>query len=147
VRTSTSIRAETLVLYDEDCGFCRWSADRLRAWDRDGSIAFRSIQAAERTGMLDALDPASRYASWHVVEPDGRIWSGGAAVPALMKRLPGGRPVAAVADAFPGSTERLYRFVARHRDRLGAALGQRACAVSPGRTHGRDPRPDDGGSR
>ena len=33
--------APLLVLYDEDCGFCRWSADRLRAWARrsDGGTA------------------------------------------------------------------------------------------------------------
>jgi predicted DCC family thiol-disulfide oxidoreductase YuxK len=144
VSTTIPIRGETLVLYDEDCGFCRWSADRLRAWDRAGTVSFRSIQAADRAGMLDALDPISRYASWHVVVPDGRIWSGGAAVPALTRRLPGGRPVAALAEAFPGTTERLYRFVARHRDRFGAALGQRACAVDPSRPSTHDPGPDGG---
>lgn len=124
--------ARTLVLYDEDCGFCRWSADRLRAWDRAGGLAFRSIQAAEPDGILDALDAHARYASWHVVTPDGRLWSGGDAVPPLMRRLPGGGPIAAMASVAPGTTDRLYRFVARHREQLGTALGQRACAVDPG---------------
>ena len=137
---ASSVRAEPLVLYDEDCGFCRWSADRLRAWDRAGSVAFRSIRAAERAGMLDHVDPVDRYASWHVITPDGRIWSGGAAVPPLTRRLPGGRALAAIAEAFPDGTERLYRFVARHRDRFGAALGQRACAVDPSREGPRDVR-------
>ncbi|MGZ5289868.1 MAG: thiol-disulfide oxidoreductase DCC family protein [Actinomycetota bacterium] len=136
--TPTSIRDETLVLYDEDCGFCRWSADRLRAWDRAESVAFRSIQAAERAGMLETIEPVSRYASWHVVTPDGRIWSGGAAVPPLTRRLPGGRALAAIAEAFPDGTDHLYRFLARHRDRFGTALGQRACAVDPSREGRRD---------
>jgi predicted DCC family thiol-disulfide oxidoreductase YuxK len=126
--------ARTLVLFDEDCGFCRWSADRLRAWDRADALAFRSIQAAERDGALEALERDARYASWHVVTPDGRLWSGGDAVPPLMRRLPGGGPIAAIASVAPGTTDRLYRFVARHRGRFGAALGQRACAVDPART-------------
>jgi predicted DCC family thiol-disulfide oxidoreductase YuxK len=136
--TTTSTRAVSLVLFDEDCGFCRWSADRLRAWDRAGRLAFRSIQAAERSGMLDALDPEARYASWHVITGDGRIWSGGAAVPPLMARLPGGQALAAVAEAFPDETDRLYGFVARNRGRFGAVLGQRACAVDPSRGDHRD---------
>jgi predicted DCC family thiol-disulfide oxidoreductase YuxK len=136
--TTTPMHAASLVLYDEDCGFCRWSADRLLAWDRAGRFAFRSIQAAERAGKLDALDPEARYVSWHVITRDGRIWSGGAAVPPLMARLPGGRALAAVAEAFPDGTDRLYRFVARHRDRFGAALGQRACAVDPSHEGRRD---------
>ena len=61
-----------IVLYDEDCGVCRWTADRLRRWDRRDRLTFRSIQAAEARGDLDAIEPAVRYTSWHVIEPDGR---------------------------------------------------------------------------
>lgn len=122
-----------LVLYDEDCGFCRWSADRFRMWDRNGRLAFGSIQAADRAGRLDAIPPELRYGSWHLITPDDRIWSSGAAVAPMMRRLPGGRTLAAIADTFPGTTEHAYRFVARHRRRLGAILGQQACAVNPGR--------------
>jgi predicted DCC family thiol-disulfide oxidoreductase YuxK len=39
--------AEHLTLeYDEDCGFCRWSAERLRRWDRRGRLTFAPIQSA-----------------------------------------------------------------------------------------------------
>lgn len=92
--------------------------------------------------MLDALDHDARYGSWHLITPDGRIWSGGAAVPPLTRQLPGGRALAAIAEAFPHGTDHLYRFVARHRDRFGAALGQQACAVDPSR----EDRHDDGWS-
>ncbi len=125
--------ASALVLYDEDCGFCRWSADRLRVWDRHARLAFSSIQAADRAGRLDAIPPELRYESWHLITPDARIWSSGAAVAPMMRRLPGGPTIAAIADTFPGTIERAYRFVARHRRRLGAILGQQACAVDPGR--------------
>ena len=119
------------VLYDEDCGFCRWSADRLRAWDRHDRLAFASIQGTEGTRLLASMDPADRLASWHVVGADGEIRSAGAAVPAALRRLPGGAPLAAVSAAFPRTTERLYRWTVLHRTRLGRMLGRRACAVRP----------------
>ena len=136
--------AEAIVLYDEDCGFCRWSADRLRAWDRGGRLTFRSIQVAEREGRFDDLVRDARYASWHVITPDDRIWSAGAAVPPLMRRLPGGRPVAALATTFPVSTDRMYGFIARNRGRFGAALGRQACAVDPSGSSSDPPEPDAG---
>jgi predicted DCC family thiol-disulfide oxidoreductase YuxK len=131
---SGSPEPAVIVLYDDDCGFCRWSADRLRAWDRAGRLAFRSIGDAERDGSLDDIDPAERRASWHAVTPDGRLWSAGAALAPVLRRLPGGVPIASAAETFPHATERAYRFVARHRERLGAAIGARACAVDPGRS-------------
>jgi predicted DCC family thiol-disulfide oxidoreductase YuxK len=124
------------VLYDEDCGFCRWSAGRLCAWDRRGRLTFAPIQAAG--GMLDAIPPFERLDSWHAVTPDGRVWSAGAAVAPVLRVLPGGRPLAALAEAAPDLTDRIYGLAARHRGTLGRALGQTACAVDPRR---RDPVP------
>ncbi|HYJ49056.1 MAG TPA: DCC1-like thiol-disulfide oxidoreductase family protein, partial [Microbacterium sp.] len=105
-------------------------------WDRRDRLTFRSIQTAEAGGDLDAMDPAARYASWHVVEPGGRIWSAGAAIPRVMRRLPGGRPVATLTATFPAVTERMYGLVVRHRTRLGRMLGQRACSVDPSAIRG-----------
>jgi predicted DCC family thiol-disulfide oxidoreductase YuxK len=122
-----------IVLYDQDCGFCRWSADRLRAWDRRGALRFEAIQNPDADALFDGMDPTARLGSWHLVEPGGRVWSAGAATAPLLTRLPGGRPLAALARTFPGTTERLYRSVANHRDQLGRVLGTRACAVDPGR--------------
>jgi predicted DCC family thiol-disulfide oxidoreductase YuxK len=121
------------VLYDEDCGFCRWTADRLRTWDRRQRLTFASIQGDVGERALGALDPNARLASWHLVTDDGSVWSGGRAVPELMRRLPGGTPVVAAARRFPGATDRAYRWAASNRDRLGRLLRQRACAVDPGR--------------
>jgi predicted DCC family thiol-disulfide oxidoreductase YuxK len=123
-----------LVLYDEDCGSCRWTAERLRRWDREDHLAFRSIQDADASGMLSSIAPDARYGSWHVIEPDGRIWSAGAAVPRVMRRLPGGSPIAVLAATFPSVTERAYGLLVRHRTRLGTMLGQRACSVDPARS-------------
>ena len=123
-----------IVFFDEDCGFCRWSSDRLRAWDRHGRLRFASIQGSQGDRWLGGLEPEVRLASWHLVRPDGTIVSAGAALPPMLRLLPAGRPLAAVFAAFPSATERLYRWTVRHRARLGALLGQRACAVDPARS-------------
>jgi predicted DCC family thiol-disulfide oxidoreductase YuxK len=120
-----------VVLYDEDCGFCRWSLHRLLRWDRRGRLRATPIQGEEGGGILADLSERERLASWHLVTPDGRRYSGGAAIGPVALLLPGGTPVAFLAKTFPWSTDRLYRRVARHRDTLGRRLGERGCAVDP----------------
>lgn len=122
-----------MALYDADCGFCRWSADRLKGWDSRGALAFASIQSTKGQQLLDALPPDSRLDAMHVVTVDGRVWSGGEALRVILEVLPGGGVPATIAGVFPDATEYAYRFVARHRERLGAWLGQVACNVDPSR--------------
>jgi predicted DCC family thiol-disulfide oxidoreductase YuxK len=124
----------TTVLFDEDCGFCRWSADKLRRWDTRGRLMFASIQSARGAELLNAVAVAERLDSMHAVTPDGRVWSGGWAVRVILAELRGGSALASIAATFPGATERHYRLVAFHRNRLGRLLGQRACNVDPSRT-------------
>lgn len=119
----------SVVLYDDDCGFCRWSADKLRAWDRRGRLAFATIQASDR--LLSPVPPEERLDSVHVVDPDGRVWSGGPALTRLAALLPGGASLAVLGGAFPGATERAYRAVSHHRSTLGRILGEEACRVDP----------------
>ncbi|MBA3728698.1 MAG: DUF393 domain-containing protein [Actinobacteria bacterium] len=108
----------TVILYDADCAFCRWWTARIMTWDHHDRLRPVALQdpAAER--LLPGMKPEDRMRSWHLVKPDGRIYSAGAAVPPLMRLLPGGRPLAALASTFPGATERLYQWVSDHRDRL-----------------------------
>jgi predicted DCC family thiol-disulfide oxidoreductase YuxK len=122
-----------VVLYDSDCGFCRWSLDRLLRWDRRGLLRATPIKSEEGDRLLADLSEVDRLASWHLVTPDGRRFSGGAAAGPLARLLPGGAPVAILAGTFPRSTDRLYRWVARNRDSLGRRLGEEACAVDPSR--------------
>jgi predicted DCC family thiol-disulfide oxidoreductase YuxK len=125
-----------IVLYDQDCGFCRWSMAKVLAWDRDGRLRPLPLQDPEADRLTPGMAPERRMGAWHLVLPEGEVLSAGAAVPALLRLLPGGRPLATVAGALPNTTDRLYRGGARHRDRLGSLLGQRACAVDPARTPG-----------
>jgi predicted DCC family thiol-disulfide oxidoreductase YuxK len=131
-----AVRRRVTVLYDEDCGFCRWSADKLRAWDSRGALAFASIQCERGTGLLHAVPRELRLDSMHAVTPDGRVWSGGEAVRVVLEMLPGGSIPGAVARTFPSMTEHAYRVVVRNRERLGRWLGQDACSVDPSRADG-----------
>ncbi len=125
------VGAVTTVLYDEDCEFCRWSADKLRASDARDRLRFAAIQSPRGAELLVAVPEAQRLDSMHAVSLDGRVWSGGQAVRVILAELPSGRVLASVAAVFPGTTDATYRLVARHRERLGRMLGQRACSVDP----------------
>ena len=122
------------VLYDEACGFCRWSAAKLRTWDRRGLLGFEPLGSDAAGAILHDLDPETRLDSWHLATSDGRVYSRGAAVPELLRRLPGGRVPAAAARLMPGTTDRTYRILAANRGRLGQLIGVRACAADPSRS-------------
>lgn len=119
------------MLYDEDCGFCRWGVDRLLRLDRRNELEAVPIQSPEGAGVLSSMTPDERLESWHARSPDGRLWSGGEAVPVILRLLPGGKGLAWAAARFPRTVDRLYQFVARNRSALGRLVGARACAVDP----------------
>jgi predicted DCC family thiol-disulfide oxidoreductase YuxK len=120
-----------VLLYDRDCGFCRWATGKLLAWDRRGRLRAVALQDPETERLLPGMDRERRMASWHLMTPGGRSRSAGRAVAPLLRLLPGGTPLAALAEAFPRTTDRLYDVTARHRGRLGALLGAQRCAVEP----------------
>jgi predicted DCC family thiol-disulfide oxidoreductase YuxK len=109
------------VLYDRDCGFCKWALDKILAWDRRRRLRPVAIQSDEGQRLLGEIPAERRLESWHLVD-DGTVRSAGAAAPQLFGALPGGRPLAAVLRAFPRLTERAYRWVAGHRDLLARLL-------------------------
>lgn len=123
-----------VLLYDADCGFCRLAVDKVLAWDRARALRPVALQSPEADKLLPGLSDETKMASWHLVI-GGSVHSGGAVAPPLLQLLPGGRPLARIAAAFPGLTERAYRVVARKRDDLGRLAGAR-CAVDPGRREG-----------
>jgi predicted DCC family thiol-disulfide oxidoreductase YuxK len=125
--------ARAVLLYDGDCGFCRWTARQLLAWDRHQALRAIAIQSRDADALLANVPPHRRLESWHLVTPDGRVFSAGDAVAPLARLLPLGRPLGAIASTFPRATGRVYRAIARNRGRLGSLVGARACAVEPPR--------------
>jgi hypothetical protein len=67
------------------------------------------------------------------------VSSGGAALAPVLARLPGGAPLAGVAERFPRASESLYRFIATRRVGLGGLISQaskeRARALIATRMH------------
>jgi predicted DCC family thiol-disulfide oxidoreductase YuxK len=103
------------ILYDADCGFCRWSTAVVLAWDRRRALRPVALQDPEADALLGGMSFERKMASWHFVTAHGEVHSGGAAVVPLMGLLPGGGPLGALCARFPGATERLYGWVARNR--------------------------------
>ncbi len=110
------------MLYDEDCGFCKWSLDKILAWDRSRKLRPVPIQSEEGQRLLASVPEERRLDSWHLVEPSGAVRSAGDAAAPLFDLLPGGKPLAGLARRLPGPTERAYRAVAGNRDRLARLL-------------------------
>jgi predicted DCC family thiol-disulfide oxidoreductase YuxK len=121
-------RPRPQLFYDQDCGFCRWSLLRILHWSGDAfePVPSQSERAAE---ALPGMDQDRRMASWHLLLADGSVYSAGAAVPELMRFLPGVRSLAPAARRFHVPIDALYRLVARHRHQLSRFVGERSCAV------------------
>jgi predicted DCC family thiol-disulfide oxidoreductase YuxK len=115
-----------LVLYDGECGFCRWALARLLSLDRRRRLRPVPLAGAEADTLLADLTPERRNESWHLVSPSGERRSGGAAVPSLLRLLPGGRVPADLLGRAPRLTERAYRWVAEHRSTLSRLIPESA---------------------
>jgi predicted DCC family thiol-disulfide oxidoreductase YuxK len=116
------------IVYDGDCRFCRWSLGWVLRWDRRRRLRPLALDTREASGLLAEIEPERRAASWHLIDPDGRVRSAGAAAPDLLGLLPAGRPFAALLARIPRLTEHAYRWVAVHRGSLGEPLGERSVA-------------------
>ena len=118
---------DPIVLYDADCGFCRWCMGRLLAWDRAQRLRVVALQEPDAAVLLAGISEDDRMASWHLTHPGDRIaYSGGDAFAPLLDVLPAGRPLALVARAFPGLTRSAYGWVARHRGAFGKLITRAA---------------------
>jgi lipase maturation factor 1 len=115
------VLSRPVLLYDGNCGFClRW-VRRLQRWDRRSALDY--VAAADR-GAVVGLPPLSDAAldrAMHLVTPDGRVYAGARALPALLRLLPGGRillPLMRVPGVQP-LADRAYAWVAARRHRFG----------------------------
>jgi predicted DCC family thiol-disulfide oxidoreductase YuxK len=116
------------VLYDLDCGFCRWSIGRLLAWDRAGRLRALAIQSDEGQRMLGDLTAAERLATAHAIDAAGHRTSGGDALAPVAAVLPGGGPLAALGRRAPSLARAGYRAVAGRRSLLGRLVSDAARA-------------------
>jgi predicted DCC family thiol-disulfide oxidoreductase YuxK len=129
--------AAAILLYDSDCGFCRWSLGKVLAWDRRARIRPVSLQSKEAEQLLAGMPEERRFGSWHLVDPGGELHSAGAGIAPLLRLLPAAKPLAATAARLPGAMDRGYRWVAGHRSLWGKVVTDGAKRRADGRIAGR----------
>lgn len=117
------VRTTWLLIYDGQCRFCQHCVRLVQRWDRAGRIVAMPFQDVAAWQGVSGLSGEALAAEMHLVSPAGRVYAGAAAAAPLVRQLPGGAVVAALLD-LPGVgpiATAAYRWVARHRHRLGCA--------------------------
>ncbi len=107
-----------VLIWDGDCGFCRGTVEWVLRLDREGLLM--AVPYQECRGWLPDAVLARSDAQAHLRSPDGRYWGGGA-VPIRITGLLGHPIIERLLDTPPlrWATGLGYRWVARHRSRLG----------------------------
>lgn len=72
--------------------------------------------------LRGATPPDEWRMSWHLISPEGRIFSGGAAIPVVCRLLPGFGLAGRLSGAAPDVTQGIYALVARNRARIGPRI-------------------------
>jgi predicted DCC family thiol-disulfide oxidoreductase YuxK len=119
------VPARHTLLYDRDCGFCRTALALILAWDRRRVLRPLALQDPEAAALLPGMDDRTRMASFHLVSSAGTVDSAGRGLTELLRLLPGGRALGALASAVQPVTDATYRVVAGNRDRLGPLIPAR----------------------
>jgi predicted DCC family thiol-disulfide oxidoreductase YuxK len=120
--------AATLI-YDGECSMCRASALWLmRRALSGGRLEILPCRSGVRRERFPQVSEEACLTAMQLVLPDGRVLSGGDAVPELLRRIRGWGWLAGL-FALPGFrplARRLYAWVARNRMRIACALHGRS---------------------
>jgi predicted DCC family thiol-disulfide oxidoreductase YuxK len=109
------------VVYDGNCKVCGRLVTLLRSWDRKREI---DVVPFQQSGVMARFPwiPARAYVeAVQLVGPDGRTWSGAAAIEQLLTVLPKGRLISWVFKIpfMRGIADRFYKWFARNRYQFG----------------------------
>lgn len=109
-----------VIVYDDDCGFCTWCAGWAVRHGSFDAIGFANLTPDQRARLPDDFESCV-----HLLTDDS-VYSCGAATEEVLRRMnPKLQRVFRALQATPGYTdtrERLYRWVADHRGRLGTYI-------------------------
>src|SRR3989442_12071139 len=78
------------LIYDGECGVCRKAVELLGRWDREHVLRFVPFQDSVAVARFGIALPALA-AAMHLVSPDGRVYPGADAIPALLRLFTGRR--------------------------------------------------------
>jgi predicted DCC family thiol-disulfide oxidoreductase YuxK len=111
-------QARPTLVYDGDCGICRYWVDYWQGLTGD-RVIYRPYQEAAVDFPAIALE-AFQHAI-QLIEPDGKIYSGAAATYRVLRHVPGRGAwwwLYAHIPGFAPASERFYTFIARRRGLL-----------------------------
>jgi predicted DCC family thiol-disulfide oxidoreductase YuxK len=124
---------EVTVCYDGSCPLCRESVARVRELYRGRRIRWVPYQALSGVdpALADQLASRDLGSALHVIEADGSIRSGAAAVLRIADIVPRLRPFARLGrlPVVNRLVEPMYGLVARHRHRLSRLFRSGASAA------------------
>jgi predicted DCC family thiol-disulfide oxidoreductase YuxK len=112
-----------LVFYDEECGYCRWSVAQLLRFDRDRRLRLIAIQSQQGEDLLAAIPPELRLARAHLIDSDGRLYSGGEAAAPIAAALPSLARTAPLLRRLSRPVNAGYNLVAANREQFGRLVG------------------------
>jgi predicted DCC family thiol-disulfide oxidoreductase YuxK len=114
--SSRSSADEAWLLYDADCGLCKFVVARVLELDRRRRFRPLALQDAQAAALLPAMTEGERMRSFHVVDAAGSVHSAGDGLAELFPSL----------RRSPRVASRLYWLVADNRDRLGRLIPESA---------------------
>ncbi|MGQ0797501.1 MAG: DCC1-like thiol-disulfide oxidoreductase family protein [Methanobacteriota archaeon] len=126
-------RAEYRLLYDGTCRICTHVARWVSWLDVRGPVRVQPIQGSR--DLVRGIPDAILASAYHIVDPDGRVTSGGDAVPVLLEALPLGRGLGGLVAGSPSLmrfARSAYAIAVRFRGALTcAAPAASATATCP----------------
>ena len=118
--------APLLVFYDEECGYCRWSVAQLLRFDRDQRLRLIAIQSPEGERLLADVAPELRLESAHLIDGEGKLFSGGDAAAPIAAALPRLAPTAPLLRRLSRPVNASYNLIAANREQFGRLVGSSA---------------------
>jgi len=115
--------APLLVFYDEDCGYCRWSVAQLLRLDRDRRLRLHAIQSPLGQRLLADVPEDLRLESAHLIDGEGKLFSGGEAAAPIAAALPRLAPTAPLLRRLSRPVNASYNLIAANRVRIGRLVG------------------------
>lgn len=109
------------VVFDGVCKMCKRLVGLLRRWDTDEKLELVPFQAPGVQARYPWIPPKAFTEAVQMVGPGGQTWEGRAAIEQLLNVLPKGMLVSWLFKLPYARAlgDRIYRWVARNRYRLG----------------------------
>jgi predicted DCC family thiol-disulfide oxidoreductase YuxK len=110
------------VIYDNDCGFCRWSIDLFRQWDKKGMLRFVPCRSEERAKDFPQVGEEECMGALQAIFTNGSRKSGFDAVAHVMRYFSGWKKFVGFFLIYtPGlliAGRIVYRWIAKNRYKI-----------------------------